>query len=53
MAEAGLTHAQGKALTGHLTDAEFNRYSRAANQEVLAEAGMANLEARLAKRTDK
>jgi integrase len=52
-AEAGLTHSQGKALTGHRTDAEFNRYSRAANQEALAETGMANLEARLAKLKDK
>ena len=32
-----------------MTDSEFNRYSRAASQEALAEAGMANLEAGLAK----
>lgn len=50
---AGLTHAQGKALTGHATDAEFNRYARHANQEQLAEEGMANLEARLAKNIGK
>ena len=52
-AEAGLTHSQGKALTGHRTDAEFERYARAANQEALAEAGMANLEAELANRNRK
>jgi hypothetical protein len=27
LVHAGLTHAQGKALTGHVTDAEFNRYA--------------------------
>ena len=32
-----------------MTDSEFNCYSRAASQEALAEAGMANLEAGLAK----
>lgn len=46
---AGLTTAQGKALTGHVTDAEFNRYARSANQEELADAGMANLQSKLAK----
>ena len=52
-AEAGLTHAQGKAWTGHRTNAEFDRYSRAASQAVLAKSGMANLEAKLAKRKNK
>lgn len=46
---AGLTNAQGRALTGHVTDAEFNRYARSANQEELAAEGMANLQSRLAK----
>lgn len=53
MVEAGLTHAQGKALTGHLTDSEFNRYSRGASQQALAASALANLEAWLAKRRAK
>jgi integrase len=48
MAEMGLSHSQGKAVTGHVTDKEFTRYSRAADQERLAEQAMANLETRLA-----
>lgn len=53
LVHAGLTHAQGKALTGHVTDAEFNRYARSANQEHLADAGMANLQSQLAKTATK
>lgn len=53
MAEAGLSHSQGKAVTGHVTDKEFSRYSRAADQETLAEQAMANLESRLAKNSPK
>lgn len=53
MAEIGLSHSQGKAVTGHVTDKEFTRYSRAADQSVLAEQAMANLESRLAKKPPK
>ena len=53
MAEMGLTHSQGKSVTGHVTDKEFTRYSRAADQVVLAEQAMANLESGLAKNRTK
>ena len=44
LAEAGCTNAQIKAITGHETDAEVNRYIAEANQEALAEQAMARVE---------
>jgi len=44
LAEAGCTHAQIKAITGHTTDAEVSRYINAANQEVLADQAMDAIE---------
>ena len=49
MAEMGVTHSQGKSVTGHVTDKEFTRYAQAADQVILAEQAMANLERGLAK----
>lgn len=44
LAESGATNQQGRAVTGHKTDRMFNYYAAQANQEVLADAAMANLE---------
>jgi len=40
LAEAGCTHEQIKAITGHVTDAEVSRYVAAANQLRLADQAM-------------
>ena len=40
LAEAGCTNAQIKAITGHATDSEVNRYTAAANQATLADQAM-------------
>lgn len=40
LAEAGCTNAQIKAITGHKTDAEVSRYTRAAAQRGLADEAM-------------
>lgn len=40
LAEAGCTNAQIKAITGHTTDAEVNRYTAAANQITLSDQAM-------------
>lgn len=40
MAEAGCTNSQIKAITGHVTDAEVNRYTAAANQITLSDQAM-------------
>lgn len=37
LAEAGATNAEGRAVTGHKSDAMFNHYSRAANVESMAD----------------
>lgn len=37
LAEAGCTHAEIKAITGHVTDKEVTRYIRAADQKRLAQ----------------
>lgn len=37
LAEAGCSHEQIKAITGHVTDSEVSRYVAAANQERLAD----------------
>jgi len=44
LAEAGCTNAEIKAITGHVTDAEVARYTRAAEQETLANSAMRRLE---------
>ena len=41
LADAGCTHAQIKAITGHRTDKEVTRYIEAANQKGLADQAMA------------
>lgn len=43
MAEAGCTNSQIKAITGHVTDAEVNRYTSAANQITLSDQAMVAL----------
>jgi len=43
MAEAGLTNQQIKAITGHTTDSEVARYTREAEQVLLADRAMAAL----------
>ena len=56
-AEAGCTNQQIKSWTGHTTDSEVARYTAAADQQTLSDAAgdmlLANLEARLAKKSDK
>lgn len=49
LAESGATNQQGRAVTGHKTDRMFNHYAAKANQEALADEGMANLAIRLAR----
>jgi integrase len=46
LAEAGCTNAQIKAITGHKTDAEVTRYTKAAEQVRLAEAAMKTLKSK-------
>ena len=40
MAEAGLTNQQIKAITGHITDSEVARYTREAEQVLIAKSAM-------------
>lgn len=44
LAEAGCSNQQIKAVTGHQTEEEVNRYTRAASQKQLAESAFATLE---------
>jgi hypothetical protein len=41
LAEAGATHAEGRAVTGHKTDAMFSHYARAADRTQLASSAIA------------
>ena len=41
MAEAGLTNQQIKSITGHTTDSEVSRYTREAEQVLIADRAMA------------
>ena len=43
LAEAGATELEIRAVTGHQTSHEVNRYTKAANQKRMAEAGMLKL----------
>lgn len=43
LAESGATHLQGRAVTGHKSDAMFSHYAAAANRETLADAAMDQL----------
>ena len=43
LAEAGATELEIRAITGHQTSHEVNRYTKAANQKIMAKAGMAKL----------
>jgi len=43
LAEAGATELEIRAVTGHQTSHEVNRYTKAANQKRMAEAGMSKL----------
>jgi hypothetical protein len=43
LAEAGATNAEGRAITGHKTDAMFNHYSQRANRKHLAGRAMAKM----------
>lgn len=47
LAEAGCTHSEIKAITGHKTDKEVAHYTAAADQSRLAERAMSNLRKRL------
>ena len=49
LAESGATTLQGRAVTGHKTDREFNHYAEQANQGDLAKTAMANLSQKFAK----
>jgi integrase len=40
MAEAGLTNQQIKSITGHTTDSEVARYTREAEQVLIADRAM-------------
>lgn len=51
LAEAGCTNQQIKAITGHQTEAEVARYTRAAEQEVMAKQAMKALSKGRKKRT--
>jgi hypothetical protein len=44
LAEAGATNAQIKAITGHKTDREVSRYTKAAAQKKLAGSAMLLIE---------
>jgi integrase len=43
LAEAGATELEIRAITGHQTSKEVNRYTKAASQKLLATSGMAKL----------
>lgn len=43
LAEAGATELEIRAITGHQTSKEVSRYTKAANQKLLATSGMAKL----------
>ncbi len=43
LAEAGATNAEGRAVTGHKTDAMFNHYAQKANRTRLAGSAIAKL----------
>jgi len=43
LAEAGATELEIRAITGHQTSHEVNRYTKAASQKIMAKAGMAKL----------
>lgn len=43
LADAGCSEAQIKAITGHVTAKEVERYTKARDQRVLAEAAMAKI----------
>jgi integrase len=43
LAEAGATELEIRAITGHQTSKEVNRYTKAASQKLLAGSGMAKL----------
>lgn len=43
LAEAGATELEIRAITGHQTSNEVNRYTKAASQKRMAEAGMSKL----------
>lgn len=51
LAEAGCTNQQIKAITGHQTEAEVARYTRAAEQKVMAKQAMSTLSKGRKKRT--
>jgi hypothetical protein len=41
LAHAGVTTQEGMAISGHRTESEWQRYTKAADRERLAAAGMA------------
>jgi len=43
LAEHGATNQQGRAVTGHKTDKEFDHYAAKASRELMAGEAMANL----------
>ncbi len=40
LADSGATNAEGRAVTGHKTDAMFNHYAKRANAEIMADRAM-------------
>lgn len=50
LAESGSTNQQGKSVTGHKTDKEFDYYASQANKTDLAREAVANVAKRFAKR---
>lgn len=40
LAEVGVTHLQGRAVTGHKSDAMFSHYAASANREAMADEAM-------------
>lgn len=53
LAESGATNQQGRAITGHKTDREFNRYAAMADQERLSNDAMANLDKAVSQKPEK
>lgn len=50
LAESGATNLQGRSVTGHATDKEFEHYAKKANRRDMASAALANVADRFAKK---
>lgn len=49
LAESGATHLEGRAVTGHKSDAMFSHYAAAANREALAGSALGKVAGRIGK----